>query len=89
MTSTTAPHSASPYLTELELDDIQAGTLRPRPNPYAGAYRTSSDRRDGQEPVRRLAEGEFSRPGPIPAQPRSAPHSASRAFRPSACPRTA
>ena len=22
----------------LELDDIQAGALRPRPSPYAGAY---------------------------------------------------
>lgn len=58
MTSTSAPTSASPNLTALELEDIQAGSLRPRPDPYAGAYLVLriDDRRDGQELVRRLAE---------------------------------
>ncbi|WP_222269567.1 Dyp-type peroxidase [Modestobacter marinus] len=53
----TAPTGASLNVTALELDDIQAGTLRPRPDPYAGAYLALriDDRRDGQELVRRLA----------------------------------
>ena len=39
----------------LELDDIQAATLRPRPSPYAGAYVLVriDDRRDGRELLRR------------------------------------
>jgi Dyp-type peroxidase family len=42
--------------TGLELDDIQAATLRPRPTPYAGAYILVrvDDRRDGRELLRRL-----------------------------------
>jgi Dyp-type peroxidase family len=41
----------------LELDDIQAGVLRPRPSPYAGAYTLLriDDRRDGRALLRRLA----------------------------------
>jgi Dyp-type peroxidase family len=40
----------------LELDDIQAGALRPRPSPYAGAYflLRIDDRRAGQELLRRI-----------------------------------
>jgi len=40
----------------LELDDIQAGVLRPRPNPYAGAYflLRIDERRAGRELLRRL-----------------------------------
>ena len=42
--------------TSLELDDIQAGALMPRPNPYAGAYLPLriDDRRAGRELLRRL-----------------------------------
>ncbi|MGQ0575931.1 MAG: Dyp-type peroxidase, partial [Pseudonocardia sp.] len=42
--------------TVLELDDIQAATLRPRPTPYAGAYilLRVDDRQDGRELLRRL-----------------------------------
>ena len=52
MTSTAPRTSAS-----LDLDDVQAATLRPRPNPYAGAYRLLriDDRGDGRELARRLA----------------------------------
>ena len=41
---------------ELELGDIQAGALMPRPNPYAGSYLALriDDRGDGQELLRRL-----------------------------------
>jgi Dyp-type peroxidase family len=40
----------------LELDDIQAGALQPRPTPYAGAYLALriDDRRAGRELLRRL-----------------------------------
>src|SRR5919109_1731253 len=40
----------------LELDDIQAGALRSRPSPYAGAYflLRVDDRRAGRELLRRL-----------------------------------
>src|SRR5262245_41089197 len=40
----------------LELDDIQAGALRPRPSPYAGAYFLLhiDERRAGRELLRRL-----------------------------------
>ena len=40
----------------LELDDIQAGALEPRPVPYAGLYQILclDDRRDGRELLRRL-----------------------------------
>jgi Dyp-type peroxidase family len=40
----------------LELDDIQAGALRPRPTPYAGAYLALriDDRHAGRELLRRL-----------------------------------
>ena len=43
-------------LTALELDDIQAGALRPRPSPYAGAYflLRIDDRRAGRELLRRI-----------------------------------
>ncbi|MCE7988416.1 MAG: Dyp-type peroxidase [Caldilinea sp. CFX5] len=43
----------------LELDDIQAGTLRSRPSPYAGAYilLRVDDRRAGRELLRRLLPG--------------------------------
>ncbi|MFI7067042.1 Dyp-type peroxidase [Kribbella sp. NPDC050124] len=43
---------------ELDLDDIQAGCLRGRPNPYAGAYLLLriDDRRDGRTLMRRLVE---------------------------------
>src|SRR5690242_17192435 len=42
--------------TTLELDDIQAGTLRSRPTPYTGAYilLRIDDRRAGRELLRRL-----------------------------------
>lgn len=40
----------------LELDDIQAGALRPRPSPYAGAYflLRIDDRQAGRELLRRI-----------------------------------
>ena len=42
--------------TELELGDIQAGALMPRPHPYAGAYLALriDDRQAGREVLRRL-----------------------------------
>jgi Dyp-type peroxidase family len=42
--------------TALELDDIQAGALRPRPSPYAGAYflLRIDDRHAGRELLRRI-----------------------------------
>ena len=42
--------------TALELNDIQAGTLRGRPSPYAGAYilLRIDDRQAGRELLRRL-----------------------------------
>ena len=42
--------------TELELGDIQAGALMPRPHPYAGAYLALriDDRQAGRELLRRL-----------------------------------
>jgi Dyp-type peroxidase family len=47
--------SAEPTVT-LELDDIQAAVLHPRPTPYAGAYIVLriDDRRDGREFLRRM-----------------------------------
>jgi Dyp-type peroxidase family len=49
--------SAAPQ-TRLELDDIQSGVLRPRPNPYAATYIVLriDDARDGREAIRRLAD---------------------------------
>jgi len=40
----------------LELDDIQAAALMPRPHPYAGSYVAVriDDRNDGRELLRRL-----------------------------------
>src|SRR5512133_3241163 len=42
--------------TSLELDDIQAAALMPRPNPYAGAYLALriDDRHAGRELIGRL-----------------------------------
>ena len=42
--------------TVLELGDIQAGALMPRPNPYAGTYLAVriDDRHAGREVLRRL-----------------------------------
>jgi Dyp-type peroxidase family len=42
----------------LELDDIQSGVLRPRPNPYAATYIVLriDDARDGREAIRRLCD---------------------------------
>ncbi|WP_432077104.1 Dyp-type peroxidase [Streptomyces wuyuanensis] len=52
MTSTTT----TPGGPALELDDIQAGALMPRPNPYAGAFwgLRIDDRHAGRELLRRL-----------------------------------
>lgn len=43
--------------TPLELDDIQSGTLRPRPSPYAATYLLLriDDRQAGRELIRRLS----------------------------------
>ena len=42
--------------TSLELGDIQAAALMPRPHPYAGSYVAVriDDRKDGRELLRRL-----------------------------------
>ena len=42
--------------TALELDEIQAAALMPRPHPYAGSYVAVriDDRKDGRELLRRL-----------------------------------
>jgi Dyp-type peroxidase family len=44
--------------TRLELEDIQSGVLRPRPNPYAATYIVLriDDAAQGREAIRRLAE---------------------------------
>ncbi len=44
-------------IVQLELDDIQSGVLRPRPNPYAATYILIriDDRKAGQELMRRLS----------------------------------
>src|SRR6195256_6285951 len=44
--------------TELELDDIQSGVLRPRPAPYAATYIAFriDDRRAGRELMRRVSQ---------------------------------
>jgi Dyp-type peroxidase family len=49
--------SAEPT-TELELDDIQSGVLRPRPAPYAATYIAFriDDRRAGRELMRRVSQ---------------------------------
>ncbi len=49
--------SAEPT-TELELDDIQSGVLRPRPAPFAATYIAFriDDRRAGRELMRRLSQ---------------------------------
>ena len=46
----------TPIDTVLELGDIQAAALMPRPNPYAGTYVAVriDDRRAGRELLRRL-----------------------------------
>ena len=60
MTSNTTGNPASNATTEagsaLELGDIQAGALMPRPNPYAGAFWALriDDRHAGRELLRRL-----------------------------------
>jgi hypothetical protein len=43
-------------MSELELDDIQSGVLRPRPTPYAATYvlLRIDDRDAGRELMRRL-----------------------------------
>src|SRR5215468_616590 len=56
----------------LDLNDIQAGVLRPRPNPYAGAYflLRIDERRDGRELLRRLIPALASAADPAdPAKP--------------------
>ncbi len=56
----------------LELDDIQAGVLRPRPTPYAGAYilLRIDERRAGRELLRRLIPALASAADPVdPAKP--------------------
>jgi Dyp-type peroxidase family len=47
-----------PPQPSLELEDIQSGVLRPRPNPYAATYIALrvDDAADGREAIRRLAE---------------------------------
>ena len=56
MTSTTTSDTTAHSGSALELDDIQAGVLMPRPNPYAGAYwgLRIDDRSAGRELLRRL-----------------------------------
>ena len=46
----------APATETLELDDIQAGALMPRPTPYAGTYQILriDDRHAGRELLRRL-----------------------------------
>jgi Dyp-type peroxidase family len=46
------------FPTRLELEDIQSGVLRPRPNPYAATYIVLriDDARQGREALRRLAD---------------------------------
>ena len=48
--------SAKSATAALELDDIQAGALQPRPVPYAGSYQILrlDDRHTGREVLRRL-----------------------------------
>jgi Dyp-type peroxidase family len=52
----TASEGTTSQVAELELADIQASALRPRPNPYAGAHilLRIDDRADGRELLRRL-----------------------------------
>src|ERR1700756_2648505 len=49
-------HNGRGTALALELDDIQAAALRPRPTPYAGAYLALrvDDRHAGRELLRRL-----------------------------------
>ena len=56
MTSTRTRDTTAHSGSALELDDIQAGVLMPRPNPYAGAYwgLRIDDRSAGRELLRRL-----------------------------------
>ena len=44
--------------TELELDDIQSGVLRPRPTPYAATYIAFriDDRKTGRELMQRVSK---------------------------------
>ena len=44
--------------TELELDDIQSGVLRPRPTPYAATYIgfRIDDRKTGRELMQRVSK---------------------------------
>src|ERR1043166_3253065 len=44
--------------TELELDDIQSGVLRPRPTPYVATYIAFriEDRKAGRELMRRVSQ---------------------------------
>lgn len=60
---------SAPQTASLELDDIQAGVLHPRPTPYVGAYilLRVDDRRAGRELLRRLVPllpSAASAPGP-------------------------
>src|ERR1043166_2299900 len=50
--------SAKPT-TELELDDIQSGVLRPRPTPYVATYIAFriDDRKAGRELMHRASQG--------------------------------
>lgn len=66
----------------LELDDIQAAALQPRPIPYAGFYLALriDDRRQGRELLRRLTPSSTRSPRSTPSvRSRSRWHSASRA----------
>jgi Dyp-type peroxidase family len=56
MSSTTTNDTTAHTAPALELDDIQAGVLMPRPNPYAGAFwgLRIDDPRAGRELLRRL-----------------------------------
>jgi Dyp-type peroxidase family len=56
MTAAAAPTVTAAAATTLELDDIQAGALMPRPTPYTGTYQIVriDDRRAGRELLRRL-----------------------------------
>ena len=56
MTAEATMTTTAPATETLELDDIQAGALMPRPTPYTGTYQILriDDRRAGRELLRRL-----------------------------------
>ena len=75
----------------LELNEIQAGALRRRPTPYAGAYffLRIDNRHAGRELLRRLIPALASAADPAdPSRPGSPPRSLSRASKPWVCRRT-